>query len=173
MGIPSSWDYAADVVVVGYGVAGASAAITAHDAGASVIILEKSPHADSGNSGVCGGLSWFPVLSSNGGSIEDFITYMKVSQWGTVADDDLITAFCTGIANLPAWFTSLGAKTTFVTSNCAVPRALVTGLVSPQLSIGSELDELPTRPDPDGSGRSLAWTTWFSCKDASMQGTSP
>ena len=88
MGIPSSWDYAADVVVVGYGVAGASAAITAHDAGASVIILEKSPHADSGNSGVCGGLSWFPVLSSNGGSIEDFITYMKVSQWGTVADDD-------------------------------------------------------------------------------------
>ncbi len=33
----------ANVVVVGYGGAGAAAAITAHDSGASVIILEKMP----------------------------------------------------------------------------------------------------------------------------------
>jgi succinate dehydrogenase/fumarate reductase flavoprotein subunit len=37
------WDYEADVVVVGYGGAGVVAAITAHDAGARVIVLEKSP----------------------------------------------------------------------------------------------------------------------------------
>ena len=48
----------------------------------------------------------------------------------------------------------------------------MTGLVSPQLSIGSELDELPTRPDPDGSGR-VTSTTWFSCKDAWMQRNIP
>lgn len=35
------WDKTADVVVIGYGGAGACAAISAHDAGASVIILEK------------------------------------------------------------------------------------------------------------------------------------
>ncbi len=40
-GVPKSWDYEADVVVVGYGTGGSAAAITAYDAGASVIVLEK------------------------------------------------------------------------------------------------------------------------------------
>jgi len=37
------WDRTADVVVVGFGAAGATAAITAHDKGARVLILEKQP----------------------------------------------------------------------------------------------------------------------------------
>ncbi len=41
--IPTKWDYEADVVIVGYGGAGAVTAMTAHDAGAKVIILEKYP----------------------------------------------------------------------------------------------------------------------------------
>ncbi|MCI8565004.1 MAG: FAD-dependent oxidoreductase [Lachnospiraceae bacterium] len=41
----SSWDMEYDVVVVGLGGAGASAAIEAHDAGARVLILEKQPEA--------------------------------------------------------------------------------------------------------------------------------
>ncbi len=39
----NSWAEEADVVVVGYGGAGAVTAITAHDAGARVLILEKQP----------------------------------------------------------------------------------------------------------------------------------
>ena len=44
----------ADIVVVGYGLAGAAAAITAHDVGADVVILEKSPYFG-GNSILSGG----------------------------------------------------------------------------------------------------------------------
>jgi succinate dehydrogenase/fumarate reductase flavoprotein subunit len=40
--MPTLWDDQADVVVVGYGGAGASAAIAAHDAGAKVLIVEKT-----------------------------------------------------------------------------------------------------------------------------------
>ncbi len=132
--VPSSWDYTADVVVVGQGGAGCSAAITAHDAGANVIILDKAPTADSGNSGVCGGLSWYPVLSTLGGSLQDFITTVKMFHWGTVTDDELIAAYCSGVANLPTWFSSLGGKTNFVQNlsyGCCIPRSITTGFVSP------------------------------------------
>jgi len=38
-----SWHHSADVVVVGFGAAGATAAMTAHDKGARVLVLEKQP----------------------------------------------------------------------------------------------------------------------------------
>ena len=41
-------------MIVGYGLAGATAAIVAHDAGAEVVLLEKSPHFG-GNSILSGG----------------------------------------------------------------------------------------------------------------------
>lgn len=41
--LPHEWDYRADVVVLGYGGAGMVSAITASDAGASVLVLEKAP----------------------------------------------------------------------------------------------------------------------------------
>jgi len=40
-GAEMKWDRTADVVIAGYGGAGAAAAISAHDAGAQVVILEK------------------------------------------------------------------------------------------------------------------------------------
>jgi len=40
-----TWDYEADVVVLGLGGAGAAAAIEAHDNGAKVLVLEKQPEA--------------------------------------------------------------------------------------------------------------------------------
>ena len=43
MPLIENWDHEADVVVIGYGGAGVVAAITAHDAGAKVLVLEKSP----------------------------------------------------------------------------------------------------------------------------------
>src|SRR6185369_13255096 len=49
--IPASWDETVDVVIAGSGYAGAVAAIAAHDAGASVALLEKLP--DPGGISIC------------------------------------------------------------------------------------------------------------------------
>ena len=43
-----AWDAQADVVIVGFGGAGAACAITAADAGANVLILEKAPDGEEG-----------------------------------------------------------------------------------------------------------------------------
>ncbi len=53
--LPDHWDDEADIIVVGYGGAGAMAAITAKYEGASVIVLEKSTETDGGNTAVSGG----------------------------------------------------------------------------------------------------------------------
>ncbi|MEI9996926.1 MAG: FAD-dependent oxidoreductase [Rhizomicrobium sp.] len=55
------WDEEADVIVIGYGFAGATAAITAHDAGAKVLLLEKAPEKHKGgNSRVSANLVFWP-----------------------------------------------------------------------------------------------------------------
>ena len=46
--LPEKWDREADVVVVGFGGAGAATAITAHELGASVLMLEKAPEGEEG-----------------------------------------------------------------------------------------------------------------------------
>ncbi len=57
--LPKNWNKEADVVVIGYGAAGATTAITAHDAGAKVLILEKAPEGEEG--GVAGQAWLSPV----------------------------------------------------------------------------------------------------------------
>ena len=53
--LPETWDAEADLVIVGYGGAGAMAAIAARHEGASCIVLEKSTECDGGNTAVSGG----------------------------------------------------------------------------------------------------------------------
>ncbi len=53
--VPKKWDITTDVVILGFGGAGASAAIEAHDAGAEVLILEKMPMAG-GSTTLSGGI---------------------------------------------------------------------------------------------------------------------
>ncbi len=48
------WDYETDVLVVGYGGAGAAAALAAREAGARVLIVEKNPEGG-GNTRYSGG----------------------------------------------------------------------------------------------------------------------
>ena len=62
------WDEQADVVVVGYGYAGAIAALEAHKAGADILLIEKMP--DPGGISITSGGNvrtvvrrrrWFPI----------------------------------------------------------------------------------------------------------------
>lgn len=81
MKIPK-WDVSADVVVVGYGGAGAVAAITAHDYGAKVLILEKQP-ADTPTE-----INHTPSTRMSGGificptNVSKAATYLEACSWG-------------------------------------------------------------------------------------------
>src|SRR5262247_3613065 len=78
------WDKEVDVIVVGFGAAGGVSAITAHDAGAKVLLIEKMPNP--------GGIS---ILSGGGVAFarnaDGAFQYLKRTCNGTTPDDILRT----------------------------------------------------------------------------------
>lgn len=85
--LPAKWDREADVVILGYGGAGASAAITAKDAGADVVIFEKTAQGG-GNTAVSGGM----MIPNNR---ERAITYLAKTYdfANSQKDQELLEAF--------------------------------------------------------------------------------
>lgn len=81
-----------DVLIIGYGAAGANAAIAAHDAGARVLIVEKMP-AGGGNSAVCAGAMVIPE------SLEAAISYYRALSSGT-ADEPMIRTFAEAMMDI-------------------------------------------------------------------------
>jgi succinate dehydrogenase/fumarate reductase flavoprotein subunit len=74
------WDYEADIVVVGSGVGGCTAALIAHKLGASTIVVEKAPYVG-GTSLKSAGVLWIPnnfVLKAKGvkDGKQDCLQYM-------------------------------------------------------------------------------------------------
>ncbi len=116
--MPSSWDYTADVVVVGMGFAGLTTAITASDLGASVIELEKAPqNLAGGNSRVCGQCIWVPGTDQNGNVNNSPSLFMNEQVYfeqmaegqGFPTDNTLIQTLVLNSANNKTWFEGLGA----------------------------------------------------------------
>lgn len=97
------WNETADVVVIGCGGAGASAAITAHDSGCCALILEKMPE-PGGNTAVSAGGFMIPD------DLDDAFKYLKGTYTYSFADYDetLLKTFCKGIGELREWLTGLG-----------------------------------------------------------------
>lgn len=91
-----------DVVVVGYGGTGAAAAITAHDNGANVLILEKMP-TSGGNTRLAAGMHPVPKDSKR------FAEYLKVVNLNT-AEPELVDVFVKGLMELPDWYREMGGE---------------------------------------------------------------
>lgn len=108
---PSNWDEEADVVVVGYGFAGSTVAITAHDAGAKVLLLEKAPEEHKGgNSRVSANIVFWPE------DIEKAKTYFKALT-GPYMDnisEEMVQVWATEMHANRAWLESLGMKPVLV-----------------------------------------------------------
>ncbi len=101
-----SWDEQTDVVIVGYGGSGALAALAAHDAGAKVTIVEKSPHP--GGSTVLAGGSVKIALD-----VEAAVSYLATTQGGRCSED-LVRTMAQGMYEIPQYMEELakvnGAK---------------------------------------------------------------
>ncbi|MBI2854096.1 MAG: FAD-binding protein [Chloroflexi bacterium] len=90
-----------DVVVVGYGAAGAAAAISAHDAGANVAVLEKM--AEGGGNSKVGGANIIIPRDMR------FLDYLDTISFKTTPRDAL-EVFVKGTIEIPAWIRKLGGE---------------------------------------------------------------
>ena len=95
------WDEQADVVVVGYGYAGAIAALEAHKAGADTLLIEKMP--DPGGISITSGGNVRTVVS-----VEDGFQYLRATNAGTTPDS-VLRAMAVGLAQMRAYFEALCA----------------------------------------------------------------
>jgi succinate dehydrogenase/fumarate reductase flavoprotein subunit len=91
-----------DVVVVGYGPAGACAAIAAHDAGRSVVIIEATSHGG-GNASYSGGFL-FDLPD------EYTLDHLEALCFGRT-DRAVLEAYARGLHDIDRWLVSLGGST--------------------------------------------------------------
>lgn len=110
----TEWDYTTEVAVIGFGAAGACAAIEAADAGAQVMLFERNS-GSGGASGLSGGEIY---IGGSGGtdvqraagfedSTEDFAAYLKAAG-GPCADEAKCDLYAAESLNHFAWLKAQG-----------------------------------------------------------------
>ena len=101
----NDWDGVYDVVVVGYGGAGAVTAITAADKGAKVLVLEKAPKGEEGGNTRVSGQQ---ILSPNDPVKAE--TYFRAMQGNYAVDDEIVTTWATKMCENKAWVEQMGGE---------------------------------------------------------------
>ncbi len=108
----SSWDDEADVVIAGYGIAGAAAAVEAARAGADVLVLERSG-SWGGAAAMAGGFVYLgggtPLQKACGfdDSVENMAAFLNVAM-GPGADGERIADYCAGSVAHFDWLVGCG-----------------------------------------------------------------
>jgi 3-oxosteroid 1-dehydrogenase len=89
-----TWQHETDIVVLGSGAAGLTAALTAATDGAAVEVYEKAATVG-GTSAVSGGIVWIPAHNRMSGeelSVADAMSYLRAQSFGSM-DEDLVETF--------------------------------------------------------------------------------
>ncbi len=143
------FEYTTDVVVVGSGAAGLTAAIAARDAGREVIVLESMDKVG-GSSAKSGGGFWIPnnpFMKSCGvsDSYEAALTYMNevIPEKGPASSPELREAYLKNAPEMVKWLEGLGFKAIYArgypdyypecSGGCAEGRCVETELFDPRL----------------------------------------
>ena len=101
--MPHHWDVEADVVVVGFGAAGMAAAVTAHDLGAKVVILEKAPEGQEGGNTRVAGQGYL-----NTSSAEQAVAYLTALCGPYTVPEPMVQVWAEEMCQNNAWLASLG-----------------------------------------------------------------
>jgi succinate dehydrogenase/fumarate reductase flavoprotein subunit len=101
--LPATWDRQADVVVVGFGAAGAAASLTACDAGAKVILLDKAPEEKAGGNTRVAGQGYL-----NTSSVKKAVTYLRALCGPYRVPDDMVQVWAEEMGQNNAWVESIG-----------------------------------------------------------------
>ncbi len=101
--VPHKWDFAADVVVVGFGAAGVAAAVTAYELGAEVVILEKAPEGEHGGNTRVAGQGYL-----NTSCAEDAAAYLTALCGAYTVPEPMIRVWAQEVCRNNEWLKSLG-----------------------------------------------------------------
>ncbi len=101
--MPDKWDVEADVVVVGFGAAGVAAAVTAHELGADVVILEKAPDGEHGGNTRVAGQGYL-----NTSCAEDAAAYLTALCGAYTVPEPMVRVWAEEMCRNNAWLESLG-----------------------------------------------------------------
>lgn len=111
------WAAEYDVVVIGYGCAGANAAIAAADEGASVLLVEKASEREAGGNSIMSmqGMGWTE-------DPEGMAVYMKAMRGlFDTPNDEVIDAYAAELANNYDWLVHLGVEEPRVSESAEYP----------------------------------------------------
>ncbi len=108
---PRKWDAEADIIVVGFGAAGAAAALEAAQQGASVLIMDRfhggGATAASGGIVYAGGGTPYQKAAGYEDTTEDMYRYLK-QEVGDVVTDETLRLFCEQSPGMIAWLEKAG-----------------------------------------------------------------